>query len=160
MINTAILLGRVGKKETKPLKSGTGQYTLLSVATTKYIKDAQGGGKEETTWHNCTCFAKISDYADKFINVGDVVFIEGDIMNRKVQQQDREVYLYSVHINKLKLVPNANKDYTKKADYQNNRQNYSQSNQGNFGAQGSFPNSANQGAQPSGNNFYNDDIPF
>ena len=154
MINTAILLGRVGKKETKQLKDGK-QLTLLSIATTKYIRDAQGGGKEETTWHNCNCFAKISDYADKYINVGDVVFVEGDILNRKVQQQDREVYMYSVHINKLKLVPNANKDYVKKSVEQNSRQAYSH---GDIGGQGNFPNS--QGAQTRTTNFYNDDIPF
>ncbi len=66
MINAAMLLGRVGKKDTKQLKNG-GDLTVLSIATSKRYKDASGQAQEQTTWHNVSCFSKLSEIANKYV---------------------------------------------------------------------------------------------
>jgi single-strand DNA-binding protein len=94
MINTAMLLGRVGKKESKSLKAG-GEFTVMSLATSKKYKDASGQSQEQTTWHNVNCFNKLSEIASKYVHVGDLVFVQGEIQNRKIESGERAgQYIY------------------------------------------------------------------
>ena len=69
MINEAILVGHVGKKDTKTLKNGT-EFTMLSVATTTRYVDSKGEKQQRTTWHNINCFNKLAEIAAKYVHVG------------------------------------------------------------------------------------------
>lgn len=105
MINIAILLGRVGKKDTKTTKNGI-EMTMFSLATSKKVKNQAGESTEITTWHNINCFSKLSDVAKKYINVGDIIFVQGEIQNRKIEKGEREgQYIYSVHANDIRFIP-------------------------------------------------------
>lgn len=105
MINQATLLGRVGKKDNKQLKSG-GDVTVLSLATSRKYKDASGQYQEQTTWHNVSCFSKLAEIANKYVHVGDLVFVQGEIQNKKVETGERAgQYIYSVHANDIKFIP-------------------------------------------------------
>lgn len=109
MINTAMLLGRVGKKDTKSLRNG-GEVTVLSIATSKKYKDSTGQNQEQTTWHNVNCFSKLSEIANKYVHVGDLVFIQGEIQNKKIENGDKAgQYIYSIHANDIKFIPKGNK---------------------------------------------------
>lgn len=110
MINTAVLVGRVGKKETKNLKNG-GQMTIISLATTKNYVTSKGEVEEQTTWHNVNCYSKISDYVAKSVNVSDLLYVQGEIQNKKVKQDDHECYIYSLHADKVKLIQKENKSH-------------------------------------------------
>lgn len=105
MINTAMLLGRVGKKDTKTLRNG-GEVTVLSVATSKKWKDSSGTSQEQTTWHNVSCFSKLAEIANKYVHVGDLVFVQGEIQNKKVESGERAgQYMYSLHASDIKFIP-------------------------------------------------------
>ncbi len=105
MISTGILLGRVGKKQIKTLKSG-GEFTTLSIATFKKYKDAEGKSQEITYWHNVQCFSRLSDIAVKYIEVGDLVYIQGEIQNKKIEEGERKgQYSYCIHANEIKFLP-------------------------------------------------------
>lgn len=105
MINTAMLLGRVGKKDTKQLRNG-GEVTVFSIATSKKYKDSQGQAQEQTTWHNVNCFSKLSEVASKYVHVGDLVFVQGEIQHKKIESGERAgQYAYSVHANEIKFIP-------------------------------------------------------
>jgi single-strand DNA-binding protein len=109
MINMAMLLGRVGNKDTKTLRNGN-EVTILSVATSKKFKDATGQVQEQTTWHNVNCFSKLCEIANKYVHVGDLVFVQGDIQNKKIEAGDRAgQYVYSIHANAIKFIPKGNK---------------------------------------------------
>lgn len=109
MINSAMLLGRVGKKNTRILKNG-GEVTVISVATTKKYRDRSGENQELTTWHNVNCFSKLSEIATKYVNVGDIVFVQGEIQNKKIEQGEKAgQYMYSIHANEIKFIPSGNK---------------------------------------------------
>jgi len=109
MINQAMLLGRVGKKDNKQLKNG-GEMTVLSIATSRKYKDSTGAAQEQTTWHNVSCFNKLAEIANKYVQVGDLVFVQGEIQNKKIEQGERAgQYIYSVHANDIKFIPKGNK---------------------------------------------------
>lgn len=109
MINIAIIQGYVGKKDTKTLNNGS-EVTVLSVATSKKYKDAQGNPKELTTWHNVSCFNKLCEIANKYVQVGDLVFVRGEIQNKKIENGEKAgQYIYSLHANEVNFVPRGNK---------------------------------------------------
>ena len=116
MINVAMLLGRVGKKDTKTLKNG-GDITVISVATNKKYKDSTGATQEQTTWHNVSCFSKLSEIASKYVHVGDMVFIQGSINNKKIESGDKAgQYVYSIHATDIKFIPKGAKSSESEKD--------------------------------------------
>lgn len=105
MINVAMLLGRVGKKDTKKTKNGV-DVTILSIATTRKYKDSLGQSQEQTTWHNVNCFDKMSEIASKYVHVGDLVFVQGQIHNKKIETGERSgQWIYSVNAHDIKFIP-------------------------------------------------------
>lgn len=109
MINQAMLLGRVGKKDNKQLRNG-GEMTILSIATSRKYKDSSGAQQEQTTWHNVSCFSKLAEVANKYVHVGDLVFVQGEIQHKKIESGDRAgQYAYSVNANEIKFIPSGKK---------------------------------------------------
>lgn len=105
MINYAMILGRVGKKDNKKMKNGI-ELTVLSIATSKKYKDSSGENKETTTWHIVSCFSKLAEIANKYVNVSDLVFVQGEIQNKKIETGERAgQYAYSIHANELRFIP-------------------------------------------------------
>ena len=105
MINRATLMGRIGHKKSKTTKKGT-NMTELSIATNRKYKDAQGTQNDVTTWHTVYFFNKIADIAEKYTEVGDLVYVEGEISNRKIGDGDDSRWIYSVNGSEIKLLPN------------------------------------------------------
>ncbi len=129
MINYAILLGRVGKKDNKQLRNG-GEMTLLSIATSRKYKDSSGQFQEQTTWHNVSCFSKLAEVANKYVHVGDLVFIQGEIQHKKIESGDRAgQYAYSVNANEIKFIPSGKKSSN---ESKSNNNKYNHDNDDNF----------------------------
>lgn len=109
MINKVILLGRVGKKETRATKEGMA-VTQLSLVTNKKYTTPQGEKKENNTWHFINCFDKLSDVAANYLHVGDLVYIEGSIQNKRTEQGEKAGQIFSsVTVTELKLLPQSRK---------------------------------------------------
>lgn len=105
MINHATLLGRVGRKDLRKIKSG-GEMTTFSLATSRKHKDASGNFTENTTWHNVCCFSKLAEIAQKYINVGDLVCVQGEIQYKKIETGERAgQYSYSINASDIKFIP-------------------------------------------------------
>lgn len=104
MINQASILGRVGKIDTKHLQSGTSVTNLSIVTTKKFVKNGQK--EEKVTWHNVTLFSKLSDIAEKYVSVGDLLYIHGEMENQKYTGQDGiEKVKHFIVAQDLKLLP-------------------------------------------------------
>lgn len=109
MFNEAFLLGRVGKKDCKATKLG-GAMTSLALATSRKHIDENGERKEFTTWHNVYFFSKLAEVVQQYAHVGDVVFVRGEISNRKIESGDRAgQWVYSVIGNEIKFIPSSKK---------------------------------------------------
>jgi single-strand DNA-binding protein len=110
MINEAILVGHVGKKDIKKLNNGS-DFTMISLATTTKFMDSSGEKQVRTTWHNISFFSKLAEIAAKYVHVGDLIYVRGEIHNKKIEQGERAgQYVYSVVAQDVKFLPGKKKD--------------------------------------------------
>jgi single-strand DNA-binding protein len=75
--------------ETRSITSGD-RLANLSVATSEYWFDKNGGGrKEKTEWHSIVVWGDgLVKHIEKSVRKGDRVYIEGQLQTRKWQDRD------------------------------------------------------------------------
>ena len=104
MINQATIIGRVGKIETKTISTGTKITNISIVTSKKYTKN--GEKQEKVTWHNVTAFQKVAEIAEKYVNVGDLLYIQGEMDSQKYTSQDgQERTKHFIIAHTLQLMP-------------------------------------------------------
>lgn len=108
MINKATLLGRIGKKDFKPTKNGN-NICMLSIATNRHYLDSQGQKREITTWHNVNLFNRLAEVGNKYAHVGDLIYIEGEIVNKKIEENGTTRMIHSITGSEIKLIPSSKK---------------------------------------------------
>lgn len=81
-INKAIILGNVGRIETKTTQAGD-TIVNLSLATSYKGKD----GQDVTEWHNCVFFKKVAEICAKYVQKGMKLYVEGQLKTEKWQDQ-------------------------------------------------------------------------
>lgn len=108
MINKVTLLGRIGKKDFKPTKNGS-HVCLLSIATNRHYLDSQGQKREITTWHNVNLFNRLADVGNKYAHVGELIYIEGEIINKKIEENGQSRVIHSITASEIKLIPSGKK---------------------------------------------------
>ena len=82
-VNKVIIVGRLGKDpEVRHLESGAA-VANFPVATSEVYKDRNTGERrEQTEWHNVVLWRGLADIAEKYLNKGDMVYIEGKLRTR------------------------------------------------------------------------------
>lgn len=82
-VNKVILVGRLGKDpEVRHLESGAA-VANFSIATSEFYKDRNTGERKEITeWHNIVLWRGLAEVAEKYLNKGDMVYIEGKLRTR------------------------------------------------------------------------------
>ena len=100
-INKVILVGNLGR-DPETRTSSTGKIVTFSLATSETWKDKNTGErKEQTEWHRVVVFNQnLADVAEKMLQKGTKVYIEGTLRTRKwTNQQGQEVYTTEVILN-------------------------------------------------------------
>ena len=85
-MNMAQVLGRVGKIDTKTTTKGLKICNLSMVTSKKFVKD--GEKVEKVTWHNISFFSKLAEIAEKYVAVGDMLYIQGEMEVQKYTSAD------------------------------------------------------------------------
>ena len=102
-------MGRIGKKDKKTLKNG-GEMTTIHLATSRKYTDASGEKRELTTWHNVNFFNNLSDIVSRYAHVGDLIHVEGEISNRRIESGERAgQWAYSLTGSEVKFIPTSKK---------------------------------------------------
>ncbi len=87
-VNKVILLGNLGKDpEIRTLESGT-KLARISIATNDYFKNKSGESIERTEWHNVILWRQRAELAEKFLQKGSQVYIEGRLQTRQWDDKD------------------------------------------------------------------------
>lgn len=81
MVNQGTILGRVGKIDTKTTQGGIKITNVSMVTSKKFTKN--GEKQEKVTWHNVTLFSKLAEIAEKYVAVGDLLYVQGEMDNQK-----------------------------------------------------------------------------
>ncbi len=88
MHNAIQIIGNLGRDpEQRKSRPKGAPFTLLSVATRRSWKDAQGDWKSRTDWHRVVCFNRVNDAAAT-LRRGDRVFVAGSLVS---SQYEREI---------------------------------------------------------------------
>ena len=81
-INKTIIVGRLGNNPESRYTSSGRSVSSFSVATDEYWTGNDNQKKEHTEWHNIVAWDKLSDFANKFLYKGQLVYIEGKLRTK------------------------------------------------------------------------------
>lgn len=81
-VNRVFLVGSLGQDPKSGQTQNGKDYANFSLATSKKWKDQNGDKKEETAWHNISCFGNIAKLC-QYLEKGSKIFVEGEIKYEK-----------------------------------------------------------------------------
>ncbi|MDX1938566.1 MAG: single-stranded DNA-binding protein [Flavihumibacter sp.] len=103
--NKVQLIGNLGNTpEIKTIDSGK-KMARFSIATNEVYKNAKGEKVVETQWHNLVAWGKVAEIAEKFLEKGREVAIEGKLVNRSyTDKEGTKKYITEILVNELLLL--------------------------------------------------------
>lgn len=103
--NSVRLIGHVGDAP-KVIQFESGRKIAnFSVATNESYIDSSGNRKSETTWHRLVAYGPVANQAEKYLQKGVEVAIEGKLTNRMWEDKEgKKHYISEVVVNSLMLV--------------------------------------------------------
>ncbi|MCK5105661.1 MAG: single-stranded DNA-binding protein [Cyclobacteriaceae bacterium] len=103
--NRVQLIGNLGADpEIKIFDSGKKKVTL-SLATSDNYKNANGEKVEQTQWHNIIAWGKTADVAEKYLQKGSEIAIDGKIQYRSYEDKNGEKkYITEIMVNELLML--------------------------------------------------------
>lgn len=89
-VNKVILVGNLGRDPEVRTTSNGNKVVQLSIATSERWRDrATGEQREKTEWHRVVIFnERLADVAERYLQRGRQVYIEGQLQTRKWQDQE------------------------------------------------------------------------
>jgi single-strand DNA-binding protein len=105
--NKVQLIGNLGKKpEVRTLESGT-KLARFNIATDESYKNAKGDKVTETMWHNIVAWGKVADLAEKYLDKGSRVAIEGKLVHHSYNDKEgNKKYISEVQVNEVLMLDN------------------------------------------------------
>jgi len=86
--NSVKLIGHLGAKpEVKDLENGN-KVARFTVATNDSYKNKAGEKVENTEWHSLVAWGKTAEIAEKYLEKGKEVAIEGKLTHRSYDDKD------------------------------------------------------------------------
>ena len=88
-VNKVILVGNLGQKPEMRYTATQTAVANLSIATTESWKDKESGeNRDKTEWHRVVFFGNLAEIAEKYLDKGSSIYVEGKIQTRKWQDKD------------------------------------------------------------------------
>ena len=108
-----VMIGRVGTSMELRITNSNKKVVEFSMADTKKAKD----GQDITTWVNVVAWENKADTLAKYVNKGDVLYIEGELRNQKYTTKEGiERYKTFILLDNFQLLPNARKEQQEEND--------------------------------------------
>lgn len=103
--NSVRLIGNLGNApEVRTLENGQ-KLVRLSLATNDFHKDDEGKKIKETQWHNLVVWGKLAEVAEKYLQKGAEVAIEGKIQSRSyVDKEGSKRMLYEINVMEILML--------------------------------------------------------
>ena len=103
--NNVQLVGRLGANpEVKILNNGS-KLARFSIAINNSYTNKQGEKVTETTWHNVTAWGSQAAFAEKFLEKGAEVAIDGKLQNNNYTDKDGvKRYVTNIIVNEFTML--------------------------------------------------------
>jgi len=105
--NKVQLIGNLGKKpEIRTIDSGK-KMARFSMATSEAYRTQKGDKVTETQWHSLVAWGKVAELAEKYLDKGTEVMVEGKLINRNyTDKAGVKHYITEVQVNEILLMGN------------------------------------------------------
>lgn len=109
--NKVQLIGNLGKvPEIKNTDSGK-KLAKFSVATNEVYTNNKGEKVKETQWHNLVAWGKLAEIAEKYLDKGSEVVIEGKIITKDYLDKDgNKKYTTEIQVNEMLMMGSKNSE--------------------------------------------------
>jgi len=87
-LNKVTLIGNVGKDPEVTTFENNVKVARFTLATTETYKDDKGEKHADTEWHQIVFWRNMAEIAEKFIQKGSLVYIEGKIKTRNYDDKE------------------------------------------------------------------------
>ncbi len=88
-LNKAMLIGRVNNIKIRHFDNNRA-CTTFSLVTNKRYKNKNGDPVEKASWHNIVLWSPLAEIAERYLEKGKQVYIEGEIETRSYQSNTGE----------------------------------------------------------------------
>ena len=103
--NKVQLIGNLGVAPEVKTVSGGKKMARFSMATNETYRNAKGEKVTETQWHNIVAWGKVAELAEKYLDKGSEVVIEGKLITRNYTDKDGvKKYITEVQLNEQLLL--------------------------------------------------------
>jgi single-strand DNA-binding protein len=102
-LNKVQLIGRLGKEPEQRNISKDKAVTLFSVAVDNIWK-SKGETKKSTDWFNVEAWGKLGDICKKFLQKGQLVYVEGALRTDKYEHEGETKYFTKVIASKMQML--------------------------------------------------------
>ena len=103
--NKVQLIGNAGSSPKVQESKNGNKYAKLSLATNNNYTNKDGEKVKETQWHPIVFWGKKAEIAEKYIQKGQEVFIEGSLNYRSYESDEGEKkYVFEIVSNDLLLL--------------------------------------------------------
>ena len=100
--NTVQLIGNVGNKPDVRTTDAGKKWARFNLATNESYRNAKGEKISETQWHFLVAWGKVAELAEKYLQKGTEVAIEGKLVNRNyTDKQGIKKYITEILVNEL-----------------------------------------------------------
>lgn len=105
--NKVQLIGNLGAKpEVRTTEAGR-KLARFPLATDEVFRNAQGDKVKDTQWHNIIAWGKVADIAEKYLDKGSEIVIEGKLINYTYQDKEGvKKTITEVQVNELLMIGN------------------------------------------------------
>ncbi|MBS1919808.1 MAG: single-stranded DNA-binding protein [Bacteroidetes bacterium] len=103
--NKVQLIGNLGNApEVKTFESGK-KVASFRIATTEIYRNAKGEKVKDTQWHNLVMWGKLAEIAEKYLDKGKEVAIEGKLVSRNyADKEGNKKYITEIQVNELLML--------------------------------------------------------
>ncbi len=103
--NKVQLIGNLGNApEVRTTENGK-KLAQFNVATSESYRNAKGEKVTETQWHRVVAWGKVAEIAEKYLDKGKEVALEGKLVNRSyTDKEGNKKYITEVQVSELLLL--------------------------------------------------------
>lgn len=103
-LNKVLLVGNLGKDpEIQNFESGA-KKAAFSLATSERYTNREGQRVELTEWHNIVCWGKLAEIAEKWLQKGKMVYVEGKIKTRSWEEDGKKRYITEIEASNFQML--------------------------------------------------------
>ena len=115
--NRVQLIGNLGTAPEVKTLAGGKKVAKLVIATNETYKNQKGEKVTETTWHNLTAWGANAEIAEKFLQKGSEIAIDGKLRNNNYTDKDGvKRYVTDIEVNEFIMLEKKHHSFKNRCD--------------------------------------------